>query len=122
NPEASLIALGMTRYWLASDGVSLDVAPFVAALEHATGRKAEGFGKPAAAFFRAAAGILGVRPEEILMMGDDVNADIGGAQAAGLKGALVRTGKYRPSDLDGAVLPHAVLDSIADLPEWWVRA
>jgi ribonucleotide monophosphatase NagD (HAD superfamily) len=48
NPEAKLIALGMTRYWLASSGISLDVAPFVAALEHATGRKALVFGKPAA--------------------------------------------------------------------------
>src|SRR5262249_35391022 len=40
NPDAKLIALGMTRYWLAADGISLDVAPFVAALENATGRKA----------------------------------------------------------------------------------
>ena len=40
NAEAKLIALGMTRYWLAPSGISLDVAPFVVALEHATGRKA----------------------------------------------------------------------------------
>jgi HAD superfamily hydrolase (TIGR01450 family) len=31
NPDAILIALGMTRYWLAPDGIALDVAPFVAA-------------------------------------------------------------------------------------------
>ena len=55
NPEAKLIALGMTRYWMASDGIALDVAPFVVALEHASGRKALIFGKPSAAFFRAAA-------------------------------------------------------------------
>jgi hypothetical protein len=41
NPEAKLIALGMTRFWMAPDGVSLDVAPFVAALEHACFRQAE---------------------------------------------------------------------------------
>jgi ribonucleotide monophosphatase NagD (HAD superfamily) len=36
SPDAQLIALGMTRYWLAPDGIALDVAPFVVALEHAS--------------------------------------------------------------------------------------
>src|SRR5579871_3166538 len=96
NPEATLIALGMTRFWKAQDGISLDVAPFVAALEHATGQKAVVFGKPAPAFFYGAAQQLGVPPGEILMVGDDIETDVGGAQHAGLKGALVRTGKFRP--------------------------
>jgi HAD superfamily hydrolase (TIGR01458 family) len=119
NPMAKLIALGMTRYWVASDGISLDVAPFVAALEHATGREALVFGKPAARFFEAAAERLGLSREEVAMIGDDIAADIGGAQAAGLKGVLVRTGKFRPSDLEGAIHPDYVLDSIADLARWW---
>lgn len=119
NPEADLIALGMTRYWLASDGVSLDVAPFVAALEHATGRKPLVFGKPGERFFRAAVERLGLAPGEVAMIGDDINADIRGAQAAGLRGVLVRTGKFRPSDLDGDAPPEAVLDSVADVPRWW---
>ena len=122
NPQATLVALGMTRYWLASDGISLDVAPFVAALEHATGRKAEVFGKPAARFFLAAAERLGLRPEEMLMVGDDVEADVGGAQTAGLCGALVRTGKFRPSDLLRGVRPDVVWESVLELPEWWARA
>ena len=78
NPEATLIALGMTRYWKAADGISLDVAPFVAALENATGRKALVFGKPAPAFFQAAADRLGVLAGEILMVGDDIETDIAG--------------------------------------------
>ena len=120
NPGAKLIALGMTRYWLASDGISLDVAPFVAALQHATGRDPLVFGKPAARFFHAAAARLGLAPGEVLMVGDDVEADVGGAQEAGLRGALVRTGKFRPSDLEGRVRqPDVVWDSVADLPAWW---
>ena len=119
NPEAKLLALGMTRYWLASDGISLDVAPFVAALEHATGRKPLVFGKPAAAFFHAAAAKLALPAGDLLMIGDDIDADIGGAQAAGLKGALrKKTGKFRPSDLEGGVKPDAVLESVAELPGW----
>jgi HAD superfamily hydrolase (TIGR01458 family) len=121
NPEATLIALGMTRYWKAADGISLDVAPFVAALEHAAGRKALVLGKPAAEFFQAAADRLGVPSREILMVGDDIETDIVGAQLAGMQAALVRTGKFREFDLEGVFKPDAVLDSIADLPAWWAR-
>lgn len=119
NPDAVLIALGMTRYWLAADGISLDVAPFVAALENAAGRKARVFGKPSEAFFRAGTNRLALPAERVVMIGDDIEVNIGGAQAAGLKGALVRTGKFRAADLEGPVRPFAVLDSIADLPGWW---
>ncbi len=116
NDGALLIALGMTRYWRAPDGVSLDVAPFVAALEHAGGKTATVLGKPSREFFAAAAALLGCGMRELLMVGDDIRADIAGAQAAGLKAALVRTGKFRPRDLEGAVKPDAALDSIRDLP------
>jgi len=121
NPEATLIALGMTRYWKAQDGMSLDVAPFVAALETAAARKALVFGKPAPAFFHAAAVRLGVPAREVLMVGDDIESDIAGAQAAGMQAALVRTGKSRESDLEGAVQPDTVWDSVAELPVWWQR-
>jgi HAD superfamily hydrolase (TIGR01458 family) len=121
DPEATLIALGMTRFWKTPGGVSLDVAPFVAALEHAADRKALVFGKPAPAFFAGAAEMLGVDRAEILMVGDDIRTDVVAAQAAGLKGALVRTGKFRASDLAGDARPDAVLDSIAELPGWWTR-
>ena len=118
-PDAELIALGMTRYWQTAEGVSLDVAPFVAALEHATGRQPRVFGKPAEAFFRAAAHQLGLDRNEVVMIGDDIHTDIGGALAAGLRGALVQTGKFRAADLEGAVQPDAVLASVASLPHWW---
>jgi HAD superfamily hydrolase (TIGR01458 family) len=121
NPEAILIALGMTRYWKAPDGISLDVAPFVAALENASGRKAQVFGKPAPAFFLAAAHRVGVPAGDILMVGDDIETDIAGAQLAGMRAALVSTGKFRQQDLEGANNPDAVLKSLAELPAWWDR-
>lgn len=119
NIEAKLIALGMTRYWSSPTGVALDVAPFVKALEHAADREAVVLGKPSTEFFHAAAAKLALAPERLLMVGDDVRADVGGAQAAGLRGALVRTGKFRPEDLEGEVQPDLVLDSIASLPSHW---
>ncbi len=55
----------------------------------------------------------------VLDSGDDIRGDVGGAYQAGIRGLLVRTGKFRPEDLDGDVRPDGVLDSIADLPDWW---
>jgi len=117
-PQPVLVALGMTRYWKAEDGLRLDTAPFVKALEHAAGVEATVLGKPAAEFFRTACERLGSNPARTLMVGDDVRADVGGAQAAGLQGALVRTGKFQSSDLQGDVTPNRVLASIAELPRY----
>jgi HAD superfamily hydrolase (TIGR01458 family) len=118
-PSPALVALGMTRYWRAADGLRLDTAPFVAALEHATGQQAIVLGKPAAAFFEAALGMLGASAAETVMVGDDIRSDIGGARASGIRGLLVRTGKFRPDDLAGDTRPAATLESFAELPAWW---
>jgi HAD superfamily hydrolase (TIGR01458 family) len=117
--KPQLIALGMTRYWCAPDGLRLDTAPFVVALEHAADTKALVLGKPALPFFQTALNLLEHSASDTLMVGDDIRGDIGGAQEAGLKGILVRTGKYRPSDLELEIRPYAIIDSIADLPSWW---
>jgi HAD superfamily hydrolase (TIGR01458 family) len=115
---AALIALQRNRYWETAEGLSLDAGPFVAALEYACGREAEVMGKPSPAFFEQALADLGVPAERAAMVGDDVEADIGGAMEAGLAGILVRTGKYR-EDLvrDSGIEPSATVDSIADVPE-----
>lgn len=118
-PHPHLIALGMTRFWRAPDGLRLDCAPFVVALAHATGIEPVVLGKPAAAFFEAALQAVGAPAGETLMIGDDIRGDVGGAQQAGMRGLLVRTGKFRDTDLAGDIRPDAVLDSIADLPVWW---
>lgn len=116
--ETTLIALGMTRFYQAQDGLRLDVAPFIAALEHAAGKKAMVFGKPAVPFFQAAVAKLRLPEYEIVMIGDSIETDVAGAQESGLQGILVRTGKFRQSDLKGDVHPDAVLNSIGDLPDW----
>lgn len=121
DPPPVLIALGMTRYWRAPDGLRLDAGAYVSALQYASDIEPIVLGKPSQAFFHAAVQRLAVEPIEVVMIGDDIKSDIGGAQQAGLQGLLVRTGKFRPSDLDGSIQPDAVIDSIADLPDWWPK-
>jgi HAD superfamily hydrolase (TIGR01458 family) len=119
DPPPALIALGMTRYWRADDGLRLDTGPFVAALQQATGIEPVVLGKPAAPFFETALQILGSEAAQTLMVGDDIRGDIGGAQAAGLKAVLVRTGKFMPEDLEGDIHPDGVIDDVTALPAWW---
>jgi HAD superfamily hydrolase (TIGR01458 family) len=112
---AGLIALQRNRYWRTDDGLALDAGPFVAALEYASGKSATVVGKPEESFFRFALDDLGLSPHEVAMVGDDAEVDVAGAQAAGLKGVLVGTGKWSPEG-EGAEA-DLVLASVADLPD-----
>jgi HAD superfamily hydrolase (TIGR01458 family) len=113
---ASLVAVAKNRYFKDKDAeLSLDAGGFVAALEYATGQEAQIIGKPSRDFFRLSADSMGVDPESVLMVGDDIEADVLGAQRAGMAGVQVRTGKFKSSDLEGSIRPDAVIDDITQL-------
>lgn len=95
---APLLAVGDNRYYRARQQFMLDAGPFVRALEYAAGVEAEILGKPAPGFFQAAVADMDCLPGEVVMVGDDIRADVLGALDAGLHACLVRTGKYRPED------------------------
>ena len=114
---AELIALQKNRYWMRADGLSLDVGPFVAAIEFASGSEAYVVGKPAKGFFDQVLASAGVEAGAAAMVGDDIESDIGGALRAGLAAVLVRTGKYREDRLrESNIEPTSVVDSIAEVP------
>lgn len=115
---ARFVALQKNRYWQTTDGLTLDTGAFVAALEYAAGRPATIVGKPSAAFFQGAADSMGLDLADIAVVGDDIDSDVRGAMAAGAKGMLVRTGKFRETDLETpGRAPDAVADSVAAVPE-----
>ena len=98
-------------------GPLLDAGAFVAGLEYATGVEATVLGKPSAAYFAAALAALDAEPELTWMVTDDLDQDVRGAQLFGMSTLLVRTGKFRPEQLERSRdVPDAVLSSIAHFP------
>jgi HAD superfamily hydrolase (TIGR01458 family) len=116
---ARLVCLHKNRWWQTAAGPQLDAGAFVAGLEYAAGVEAEVVGKPSRAYFEAALAELGARAGETTMVGDDVETDVGAAIRLGMRGVLVRTGKFRQEALAAAdPQPDGVIDSVADLAEW----
>ena len=61
---------------------------------------------------------MGLQSNQVVMIGDDITTDIGGAHNAGMQGILVRTGKFREDTLKNTtVKPTHIIDSIAYLKD-----
>jgi HAD superfamily hydrolase (TIGR01458 family) len=113
---AELIALQKNRYWLSDKGYTLDAGAWVAMLEFAANKKGQIIGKPSPHFFALALNDLNLRPEHVVMIGDDIESDIIGANRMGMRGVLVKTGKFLPSDLERTdKIPWNVIDNIGGL-------
>lgn len=89
-----------------------------AALETAAGIRGETVGKPSAFFFRAALRRLGARAEETVMVGDTLDSDIAGGNAAGM--ITVRVGDSGASALQPAPVADYELADVRGLgPLLW---
>jgi HAD superfamily hydrolase (TIGR01458 family) len=116
---AELYCLHKNKWWQTADGARLDTGAFVAGLEYAADVEATVLGKPSSAYFAAALGALDAEPGLTWMVGDDIEDDILGAHNHGLRTVLVRTGKFRPDDVERSqVQPDGIVSSIAQLPDW----
>jgi HAD superfamily hydrolase (TIGR01509 family) len=71
-----------------------------------------GLWKPNAAAFHYVADRLGVSPGEAVFVGDQLEADVLGAQRAGLRAVWITTGKIELGDIH----PDAVIHRLAELP------
>jgi len=116
---AELYCLHKNRWWQTADGPKLDAGAFVAGLEFASGVEATVLGKPSHEYFAAALDALDADPELAWMVSDDVEGDIRGAQRHGMRTVLVRTGKFRPDEVEASgIMPDGILSSVAQLPDW----
>jgi ribonucleotide monophosphatase NagD (HAD superfamily) len=113
-----LIALHRNLRYRTADGLALDMGAFIVGLEAAAGTEIPIVGKPAPAFFNAALDDMGRKAAEVIVVGDDIEADVIGAQDVGATGVLVKSGKFHPSDLeDGGTRPDHVIDDVGQLPK-----
>ncbi len=115
---AEFLALHRNRCWRSPAGLALDAGAFVAALEYATGREATLVGKPSRPMFEAAARSMGLRLDEVAMVGDSPEADVAGAKAAGCMSVLVAgpSGPAGSGPAPAAPEPDLTVRSIAELP------
>lgn len=115
---AELVAMHKNRYWAPADGLVLDLGAFISALEYASNKSAEVMGKPNANLFKLAVRSWNVSKSSVYVVGDDLDGDICGAQNAGMKSILVKTGKFRKENLENSkIVPDHIINSIADLSE-----
>jgi HAD superfamily hydrolase (TIGR01458 family) len=113
---ADLVATQVNRIARRDDGEHLDTGGWVRLLEYATGQTARVLGKPSPEFFTAPLDALGRGAATALVVGDDLDADVGGGQGVGAATVLVRSGKGDRPRPGAEAEPDAVVDSVADLP------
>ena len=113
-----VVALHRNARFQTDEGPALDMGAFIVGLEAAAGIEIPVVGKPAPEFFRAALIDLGADINEAMIVGDDIDSDVRGGQAVGMTGVLVKTGKYRSSDLETqGPAPDHLIEDIRQLPE-----
>lgn len=122
---ARLIAMHRNKWWITPAGPTIDSGAYVAAIEFATDTRARVIGKPSREAFSEGVRVVraelpGIRRDEILMVGDDIESDVGGGHRAGLRTALVLTGKHGEAELAaarsrGRAVPDVVAPSLAEL-------
>ncbi|HEV7665462.1 MAG TPA: HAD-IIA family hydrolase [Chloroflexota bacterium] len=113
---ARFIAVNVDRIYVGSDGGLVPgCGVMVAALERAVGRGPDVIvGKPSVTLLHEAARSLGQPPSACLYAGDNPEADVAGAHAAGMDALLVLTGVASTADGAAEQAEH-VLASVADL-------
>ena len=117
--NAILIGTQGNKYYLDVNGEPvIDTGSFVHMIANAANVKPMIFGKPSKEYFLQSLKKLKLSSEDIIVVGDDIETDILGAQNANLRGILVKTGKgqfFNP--LEGTRIPYKVIDSFSSLTE-----
>jgi HAD superfamily hydrolase (TIGR01458 family) len=94
---ADLLAMQKNKFWK-PDGINLclDAGAFISAIEYATGKESILIGKPSPIYFYSAIELLGFsKGSPFIMIGDDIETDIQGANDLGGTSILVYSGKTK---------------------------
>ncbi len=113
---SQLISTSYSPFYYHADGkVCVDTGAFARLFEFSLNIKAELVAKPSHLFFQMAQESTGLDKSECVVVGDDIDSDILGANTYGLFSALVRTGKYDADRVaSSTVVPGEIIDSLAE--------
>jgi HAD superfamily hydrolase (TIGR01450 family) len=116
---AALVATHPDDVCPTEDSYDVDIGPFIRLFESLTGKKAETVGKPNRLMLEMAAAEMGVKPEDVVMVGDRLTTDIKMGVDAGTRTVLVLTGETDADLLARSdIKPTFAVGSVADiLPE-----
>ena len=115
---AKLIALHQGKFYNSGTGNVLDIGAFISGIEYSANVRAAVFGKPDLNFFNSAVATTKCDKGEILMVGDDLDNDIAGAQKSGYKTVLTKTGKFNVNYVQlSDIKPDYLIESVRDLPK-----
>ncbi|WP_075184739.1 HAD-IIA family hydrolase [Teredinibacter haidensis] len=115
---ARLVATNLDASCPTEDGIRPGCGAITAMIEKATGRQAFYLGKPSGIMMRLARKELGLRTEDVVMVGDTMYTDIIGGVEMGYQTVLVLSGGTKESEVDlYSYKPTHIIPSIAELPE-----
>ena len=111
-----LISLHKGKYFQKDNDLQIDIGSIISALEYCSGKKGTVIGKPSKEFYKIALDSLELNPKNVVMIGDDLFADIEGAQSLNINTILVKTGKFREEIFNNSLIkPDLLLESIQQI-------
>lgn len=97
---AACLGICADRIFPSDDGLEIGSGALTAMLAFAAHVEPVFFGKPQKAFFERLCQRLSVAPDRTILVGDNLESDIGGAKAVGMATILSLTGVTRRADLE----------------------
>jgi len=115
NRGARLIGMQAELVDSSMGAAELNVGSWVGMLERAAGVKATYIGKPSLYAFALTFKTMGLKKDEVMMVGDSVSSDVQGARDFGIRSVLLRTGEFKEKHLSAGIQPDFIFDSITDV-------
>ncbi len=114
---AKLLGTQGNIYYLDRQGEPvIDTGSFVYMIGKAANIIPKIFGKPSKEYFLQAIEKLNLKPDDVIVIGDDLESDIQGALNTGIKGILVKTGKGKLyNTTKSTIKPYLILESFSSL-------
>jgi HAD superfamily hydrolase (TIGR01450 family) len=114
---AHFVATNPDRTCPVEGGEIPDCAGMIAAIEAVTGKKVEVIvGKPSSIMIQKALEVMGLKPEDCILIGDRLETDIKMGRESGIATGIVLTGVTNEKTLkESSIHPDFIFQSIADV-------